>query len=267
MLTDKPNYGLILFSFLTTFMLDHVFVGLGLTEKETRVYLALLGMGSAGLSDISEKSGLNRTSLYPLLRALLQKKFLTISVKGKRKLYTAEPPNSIKALLKDKLSLFEDSLPTLLTMAHASPVKPVITFREGFEGVKEAFRDSLKCRDKVVLIFSSPDALTRHKHQALKAFWEKEYIPKRTKLGRSVNIIFPDGEVARTYQKMNEKQSRVSRFIPLSHYPFECEIQIYDDTVAFISFCDREEFALQVKSGPIARTMRYIWQIVWNVAY
>lgn len=248
-------------------MLEQALLQLGLSPKEGQIYLAVLGLGSGGLSDIAEKSGVNRTSLYPLLTSLLKKKFLTLSIKGKRKVYQAESPELIKGLLKEKMSVLEDILPTLLTIAHTSPVKPVITFREGFEGVKEAFRDSLKSHDKVALIFSSPDALTKHNRQALRAFWEKEYIPRRTKLGRSVKIIFPDGEVARMYHARNSEQSRESRFIPMSHYPFECEIQIFDDTVAFISYCEREEFALQIKSGPIARTVRLIWQIVWNSAY
>lgn len=249
-------------------MLNKALQPLGLSAKEARVYLAILSMGSGGLSGIATKSEGNRSSLYPILDTLLEKKFITISIQGKRKVYQAAPPEEIKHLLKEKLSAFDDILPGLLSMANKSRVKPVITFREGFEGIKEAFRDTLKAKDKVVLAFCAPDVLTRPNNRALQVFWENEYIPKRTKSGRLVKIIFPDDKVARAYHEQDgPHSSRESRFVPLAQYPFECEIQIYDDVVVFVSYNEHEEFALRVKSGPIARTMKLIWQIVWNVAY
>ncbi len=249
-------------------MLQEALQGIGLDPKEAKVYLALLEIGQGGLSEIALKSKLNRTSLYPILTTLLEKKFISLSIKGRRKVYIVEPPTGIKKLLKEKVSAFDELLPGLLLVASQSPVKPVITFREGFEGIKEAFRESLRANDKVLLAFCEPNILGKHHNHALQTFWEKEYMPKRKQLGRSVRIIFPDNEMGRAYHALDgEESTRESRLLPASQYPFECEIHVYDDTVGFVSYNEHEQFVLQIKSGPIARTVKLIWQIVWKSAY
>ena len=248
-------------------MLENTLSQLGLTPMEAKVYLAILALGSASLSDIAAKGPFNRSSLYPVLESLSEKKFLFLSIKGKRTRYTAEAPEKIKLILKDKLSMLDEALPELLLIANKSAVKPKIRFREGYEGIKQAFIDSLHAKDSVLLAFCGADVLTSIRNKSLQTFWEKEYVPKRTKLGKSVQIIFPDNEVGKYMRGLDKSSSRESRFVPASQYPFECEIHVYDNTVAFISYNEKEEFALQVESPYIARTVKMIWRIVWNVAY
>ena len=42
----------------------------GLTEKESRVYLALLELGEAGIGEIAKKSAIKRTTLYDVVENL-----------------------------------------------------------------------------------------------------------------------------------------------------------------------------------------------------
>ena len=182
-------------------------------------------------------------------------------------MYQAETPEKIKLLLKDRLAMFDESLPELISLMNKNTNKPVIRYREGWEGIKDGFRDLLRAKESTILIFCGIGALTEHDNSALNNFWDKELIPKRKRFGKLVKAIFPDDAVGKMRHTNDAKELRESRLIPASQYPFECEIHMYDNTLACFSYNEKEKFVLQIESAPITNTMKLIWKIVWNAAY
>lgn len=71
----------------------------------------------------------------------------------------------------------------------------------------------------------------------------------------------------RAFKAKDDTSDRESRMVPASSYNFEGEILMYDNIVCFISYTEDEEFALSLESKAIAKTLRMIWQIVWNAGY
>ena len=57
---------------------------LGLNQKEANVYMACLELGSGTIKELSEKSGVKRTSIYNFLEELKQKGLITQIQKGKK---------------------------------------------------------------------------------------------------------------------------------------------------------------------------------------
>lgn len=240
-------------------------MGLGLSKNEAEVYISLLELGQVGLTEIATKSKINRTSLYKVIKQLEEKKLIKVAIRGKRKVYFAEAPNELQKLAQDRLSLTEELLPTLLSLTSQSKVRPTLQYLEGIEGIIKAFRETLSSTDKVILAFSGIDVLA-FKSKALLKFWEGEYANQRIKKGIKVRLIAPDGELGQQMKKRGEKELRETKLLPASSYQFESEIHVYDDIVAFISFSQGEEFAIRVKSKPLATTLKMIWRIVWNSA-
>ena len=111
---------------------------LGLSENETRVYLALLELGQATVTQISKKAGLNRTTGYDVLERLGWNGLVNRARAGKKKMiYMAEPPSRLKQYLEDKAKLYErrvdevkNILPELQSL-QKTKIKPVIKFAEG----------------------------------------------------------------------------------------------------------------------------------------
>ena len=60
------------------------FEGLGLTNAEIKVYMALLGLGIAGAGHIIEKSGLQSSVVHNTLNNLINKGFISFTLKGKK---------------------------------------------------------------------------------------------------------------------------------------------------------------------------------------
>lgn len=241
-------------------------IKLGLNKREAQVYLALLELGTVGISQIAKKMNANRTTLYGALDGLVEKDLVRISILGKRKVYSAQSPKMIEDILKKRLSVAGELVPQLLSLENTGATKPTFRYLDGVEGIKTAFRDSLSAKNKTIVGFSGVEALTQ-KNKGLLRFWEKEYMPTRKKKNVLVKLVMPDGKMGKYMKKNDQRDLRESRLVPESSYDFKSEIYVWDDVVAFTSYSQGEEFALQIESQPIADTVRMIFQIVWNQAY
>lgn len=233
-----------------------------LTKKESNVYLALLELGPSSILRISKKTRITRTTVYHLIDNLIEKQFVTISVSGKRKIYLAEQPETIKHILKQRLKSFESLLPELISLTNRDAIKPKITYNEGIKGIKQAYRESLKAKEDTIVAIVGVESL-QQKDKALLSFWEKEYIPARKKNNKFGKLVIPDNKLGMEFKKRDTSSFRESRLLPDSSYNFECEILCYDNTVTMISYHRNEEFSLTITSKPIANTFKMLWNIAW----
>src|SRR3989338_10263479 len=67
----------------------------GLTGNETKVYLALLDLGSALAGEITKKCGVNRTNVYDALDRLMEKGLASFVIQANRKYFEATPAERI----------------------------------------------------------------------------------------------------------------------------------------------------------------------------
>ena len=67
----------------------------GLSEKEAKIYLALLELEAATVSEAAKNSGINRSSAYVVLEALRKKGIVGISDDKKVRRYLAASPETL----------------------------------------------------------------------------------------------------------------------------------------------------------------------------
>ncbi|HLC84714.1 MAG TPA: helix-turn-helix domain-containing protein, partial [Candidatus Nanoarchaeia archaeon] len=72
----------------------------GLSEKEQRIYLAALELGSATAGRITEKADINRSTVYDLLRMLIEKGICSTVIKGGKKFFEIVPPRGLVAMIE-----------------------------------------------------------------------------------------------------------------------------------------------------------------------
>jgi len=105
----------------------------GLTERESRVYLALLELGSTTTGPLIKKSEVPNSKIYEILESLQNKGLVSWIVKGKTKYFQASSPKQLLSLLKDKERKINEILPQLEMKQKLSQSKKSV---ELFEGVK-----------------------------------------------------------------------------------------------------------------------------------
>ncbi|TET06755.1 MAG: TrmB family transcriptional regulator [Candidatus Thorarchaeota archaeon] len=82
---------------------------LGLTEYETQAYLALVGGGQMGASDISAKSKVPYSRIYDVLGRLEEKQFIQVK-RGRPTIYVAKSPTEVVRVIRlDWEQKLEDS--------------------------------------------------------------------------------------------------------------------------------------------------------------
>jgi predicted transcriptional regulator len=130
---------------------------IGLTEGESKAYLALLSIGSSTVGPIIDKSGISASKVYYILERLVNKGLASVMTDQGQKIYTAANPNMIINYLdteKNKLDQNKETvqkiLPLLnLKMGKASRQLMVESSRgiKGFENFYNTMIDEAKPGD------------------------------------------------------------------------------------------------------------------------
>jgi len=64
-------------------MIEQDLQGIGLTDGETKAYLAMLELGSSTVGPIAKKSGISYSKIYEVLQRLIDKGIVSFIVKEK----------------------------------------------------------------------------------------------------------------------------------------------------------------------------------------
>jgi predicted transcriptional regulator len=110
---------------------------LGLTEKEARVYVALLKFTEAPAGEIADEAGIKRPTTYVVLEDLRKKGLVIKLPHAKRTLFQAKTPDEFYNQSISNINQFEKVLPRLRSMNPSKKNIKTLYF-EGLDGVKEA---------------------------------------------------------------------------------------------------------------------------------
>ncbi len=139
---------------------------IGLSEKESAVYLAVLMLGEASISDVGRKAHLKWTITYNLMKSMLMKGFLSAVRKGKRTQYAAVHPRRLLQLAKLHEHQIEEALPELIALHKGASSKPRLQLYEGIDGVRQAYRELFDTlgREEILWISDIDAVMTRFPH-------------------------------------------------------------------------------------------------------
>ncbi|NQV88160.1 MAG: hypothetical protein HQ402_01205 [Parcubacteria group bacterium] len=231
---------------------------LGLTKNESAIYLALLEIGTANISKISERTSIHRPLIYKAIPSLLQKNLITESKKQKGSVYSAEPPNRLESLFDDLTIDFFEILPDLEDTYGKHESKPRVRFLEGKDGTKRIFDDVVRSLKKgdVFYRYSSNKDGNEKKDKYLPRIYRKMRDDK--KLQRQV--------ITNSQTAVHKKPSldRFTKVMPDDFGPFEHNVTeiIYGNKVAYIDY--NTETAMVIESKRIAEFQKQIFQTFYK---
>ena len=108
----------------------------GLTENESKVYLALLELGRSNVGKIAEKSRVHRTNVYDSLNGLEKKGLVKSDEDGKKKYFEASNPENLMSMIKKKQERLKSIIPELKLSMQLAPKKSQVHVYEGLEAFK-----------------------------------------------------------------------------------------------------------------------------------
>jgi sugar-specific transcriptional regulator TrmB len=238
--------------------LNQILQKIGLTEKESKVYLANLELGTAVVSDISKKAKINRVTTYDILQKLIEKALVSQITKNKMKFFTALDPEDLFNDFQKRVKTLEKSLPEFKRLKGETE-HPKVRFFEGIEGIKKIYEDTLSSHTEILNYANSEE---------IRRFWpeyDEEYVKKRKEKKIFLRGIAPDDQYGRKVAAENKKFHREIRLVQGEQFNFTNEIHIYDNKVAIISI-NEEIIGTIIESQEIANTQRAIFNMAWAFA-
>jgi sugar-specific transcriptional regulator TrmB len=233
-----------------------VFEQLGLTQAESKVYLALLELGSSQAGNITSKTGIHRRTVYDSIERLIEKGLVSFISQNNIKFFEAVDPKQLLEILKEKQDNLKQILPELDLLHNSSKEKQETTFFRGKLGLKSVFNHQIEVGKEILVFGASVDA-----PNILKAYFPY-YDRERVKKKISVKIVFDESVKNNDYIKSIPNAD--IKFIP-KEYSSPAAINVYGDNVAIILWSE-EPIAILIKNKDIAKGYKNYFSLLWNVS-
>jgi len=229
---------------------------IGLSKKESRIYLSLLSLGAASVSDIADSAGIKRPTAYIILYELRKKGLVLKTPHASRTIFQAKRPDELYEQAVNNVNSFERVLPKLLSINQ--PSKTMKTFYyEGTEGVKEAIAYKIdKLKGKKLVAFWARNKTLPSTTLDIYKNWNKKY----EKLDIDIKVITPKDEYSVEYFKQFPRIYENIKFIPEQDYSSEISIEACDN---FVRIMDGHELkAVIIENQRISDAIKQIFSLV-----
>lgn len=246
-------------------MINKFLKDIGLNDKEIAIYLELLRLENSSVLDLSKKTNILRTSVYPILDSLMDKGLVSEVKVGKKVLFQAESPERIgtfissqKIRLEEQAQLADDFIPQLKSLSRQTGEKPIVKIYEGRDGMFKAFEESfgsgkINENEKIYNIYP---------FDLLENFFSDQELKKTSAIRAKQKI---ESEAIYTYSKGNRPTSENSTRVRINgeKYPISCDISIFKDVVRIITL-GKSLSSLVIKSQDIADTLKSLFKAAYD---
>lgn len=239
--------------------LNTVLTDLGLSDKEARIYLALLQLNKSVPGIISRKANIKRPTTYVLLENLIKKGIVTTITKNKVIHYQAVDPKILLETEKTKVERLENILPELVSIKNTFGIEPQMSVFHGEKGLIEIMEDTLTTKEELLCWCDVDIAVS-----TVLSNYFPTYLKKKIEKKIWLRGIFTYNQAGLRHKKMGKEELREVFLVSKEKFPFENEINIYDDKVAIISHQDRVGVIIQNQS--IADTQKAIFKFAFEYA-
>lgn len=228
----------------------------GFTEKEARVYLALLELGQGDVSDIAKIAELKRSIIYVILEGLIKRGYASEVPNKKINTYQAADPSVIVAQLKSVTKNFLEMLPFLQTLGGKNKKRPKMTYYETKEGIWKVYEEIGQAKDPFYITSYSfiekafPGSVEK---------WIKE--DEKTALADGYHLVpnNPDDiEIGKKFSKANQRVRIIESVENL-----QMDFTIFENKLAITSLAD-SPFVVVIESEDLINSMRPIFEIAWR---
>ena len=243
--------------------LEHDLQQIGLDEKEAKVYLAALELGPATIQNLTKKSGINRSTVYEMIKNLKRQGLVSETIHGKKRLVLASEPENIKKSIKARERVLNDILPDLKSLSNLSSFKPKIVFYESKEGLQEIYNDTLNIKEKEIWAISPSRSII----ETVGEDFLNKYIVERARKEIHTKLIHITSNTEKyKYLEPDSYESTVRevRFTP-KEIDLDNVIVIYENKVAALS-TRKEGFGFVVESKDYAKTMKVFYNLLWEIS-
>lgn len=234
-------------------------IDFGLSEYEAMVYLASLSLGPATVNEIAKRSGVKRTTVYPVIESLKNKGIMSIQINGLKKTYRAESPEKLEGIIEQKKARLKRMMPELTAIQNLKNNESFIKYYEGVKGVKtvyDSILDGLRPGDEYLIISDMERFLKMDRE------YFTNFIDRRAKLNLKVKTIIHDTEDAQYYKKIERNTNQEIKILDKSA-DFTANLVILPNKVVITQIVE-PILSIVIENKSIVDMQRKEFNIIWN---
>lgn len=233
----------------------------GLSLNEAKVYLALLNLSFASVTQVSRKSGVYRSNCYDALGKLIEKGLISTIVKSNKKYYVSADPENLYKLIEEKKYILDKDFPELKKIYNFHKSKQEVQLFSGKSGIKTILKDINASKTYDAFGISS------NLGKVVPTFfpiWIKERIKNRL-FARMIKtkgdvLLTPKIFGLNTYKKLFEVRN-----LPKEYYTPAATF-IYGNKVAIILESKLNPLGVIIENPEIAEGYRKQFNALWEIA-
>ncbi len=243
---------------------------MGLTQNESKVYLALLALKQAKITAIANKADLHPKNAYNALETLIKKGLASYSLEGNVRIFKAETPMKLREVLVERAKRLDKILPELLTAFKTEEAIREISIMKGKEGLNmllNGLTEGAVQNPKQGVIVYAPHELEFMVQADAMIKFRKLYANLR-RAKSHMRLIHVDTSKARKNAKLLDRgfeKTVIRRYVTnltKTTVGWSCAA----DTV-FINFFVKEDMLyIRIKSKDVATAFRESFEILWKAA-
>jgi len=233
---------------------------MGLSEKESKVYLVLFSIGSSTVNTIAERADLIRTTTYDLLKSLREKGMVSSLVRNKILYFEAADPNKLIEIFDAKKQKLKEALPALRKLRQVVPTGPTLELYEGIEGIRTIWQDILKEKQPLLALSNYESVFNTLKYFSPRFIQQriKEKIPVRLLTERTPGAI-------ETWKKKDKEELRETRFLPALEHTKITEY-IYGTKIAILSTDPQNPLGIIIRHPDFTKQQTVLFELLWKQA-
>lgn len=242
--------------------LEEFLIQLGLSDKEAKIYLFLLTVDESNTAEISKKTRINRTTIYPVVDSLIEKGLVQEINRNEKNYVMALSPEKIetyveeqKIKLSEQSKLVKDMVPKFKAIARGLGEKPIVEYYDGREGVlKSAINAFVGTNEKLMYLIYPRDSVEKDFTTRELEIVRNERIRRNIK----VNTIY-------THSKGEYASELYGDRMRIDHkkYTIKAEIGVLGNNVRIHIF-GKNSGTIFIKSEDVAETIKTLFKLAFE---
>lgn len=234
---------------------------LGYSEKQSKVYLALLSLGRASVQTIAKEADLKRPTVYLIVEELIEKGLVSRTLGKRKQSYLPIQPDALVSQAEKMFQQTKELIPELSALIEkgSNSKKAKTLYFEGMVGIEKSlwYQMDKLAGTEIVAFFGTTDLATK---EMVRLFhkWNKEMY----ELGIKLNSIAPKDSNLKKFRTRDQHYGFKSKEISKKSYNSKLSIDITDRFVRILFF--REKQALIIENEELALALKQVFRLIWT---
>lgn len=228
----------------------------GLSLKESRVFLGLLELGSGNAAQVAKVAELNRSTAYLLLEDLVRRGFVVYVPHAKMKRYMPVDPVKLVQIARERAENLKFMLPLLQSVFVGGTKRPRVEIHEGKEAVLSVFSSFGAAKNAFYI--SSFNHLRELFGETID-HWVESAQRGETKT-QTRQLLVRDVEAEKFHEGVAGIDQWETRFLP-EDFSIEMDLAIVDDVVGITHFDPL--YSVVIRSKPLADSLLSLFELIW----